>query len=736
MAEESSNPLTPEASPPPKPKFRRIKTPTVIQMEAVECGAAALAIVLGYYGLYVPLELMRQEVGVSRDGSKASNMVKAARRFGLTAKGMRQEPAALRSFNLPFIVFWNFNHFLVVEGFGPDKVYLNDPANGPRTVTDEEFDRSFTGVVLLFELTPEFKKGGEKPSLTQALLRRLPGNEVALLFAVLTGLALVIPGLVVPTFNKIFVDNFLVGGMAKWIKPLLIAMGFTAILLACLTWLQQKYLLRLETKLALSTSGKFLWHVLRLPVDFFAQRFSGDLSSRVAINDRVASLLSGELATTMLNIIMIGFYAILMFRYDIMLTLVGVFVAGLNLAALAYISRLRKDQNQKLMQERGKLIGTSMQGLAVIETLKATGSESDFFSRWAGYHAKLLNAQQELGVSTQILTAFPPLLSAITTAVILGLGGMRVMDGFLSMGALVAFQSLMTSFTNPVNQMVTLGSSLQEVDGGLKRLDDVLRYKMDRFFTEKPASAQAAGTEIKLSGKVELRGLTFGYSRLANPLIKDFHLELRPGSRVAIVGGSGSGKSTVAKLISGLYEPWEGEILFDGRNRFDLPRSVITNSVAMVDQDIFLFEGTVRENMTLWDSTRPESDVLQAAKDACIHEDISTRPGGYDTRVDESGRNFSGGQRQRLEIARALVANPSIVVLDEATSALDTKTEMIVDDNLRRRGCTCIIIAHRLSTIRDCDEIIVLDQGQVVQRGTHEELIAEGGEYASLIKSE
>ncbi len=719
------------------PKHRRVRTPTVLQMEALECGAAALASILGYYGLWVPLERMRQETGVSRDGSKASNIAKAARRFGLEANGMQVELAELPSLPLPMIAFWNFNHFVVVEGFGPKRVYLNDPGSGPRTVSNEEFDRSFTGVVLTFAPTAEFKTGGEKPSMVRGLLGRLPGNEMALTFAVLTGLALVMPGLVVPIFNKVFVDGFLVNRMTSWMTPLMIVMGVTAMLMAGLTWLQQKYLLRLEMKLALCNSGKFLWYVLRLPVEFFAQRFSGDLSSRVSINDRVASLLSGELATAVLNIVMIGFYALLMFRYDVVLTLVGVLVAGLNLAALSFISRKRKDQNQKLMQERGKLMGTSMQGLAAIETLKATGLESDFFSRWSGYHAKLLNAQQQLGVSTQVLAAVPPLLSSITTAIILGLGGLQVMDGFLSVGALVAFQSLMIGFTNPVNRMVSLGSSLQEVDGSLKRLDDVLRYKMHPGLSEeedRPSTSQIGG--VRLAGQVELRGVTFGYSRLADPLIRDFSLVVRPGGRVAIVGGSGSGKSTIAKLISGLFDPWEGEILFDGKSRNVIPRSVLANSLAMVDQDIFVFEGTARENLTMWDASRPDADIVTAARDACIHEDISARAGGYETRVAEGGRNLSGGQRQRLEIARALVGNPSIVILDEATSALDAKTEMIVDDNLRRRGCTCFIIAHRLSTIRDCEEIIVLRQGSVVQRGTHEQLMAEGGEYAALIKSE
>jgi NHLM bacteriocin system ABC transporter peptidase/ATP-binding protein len=717
---------------------RRARTPNILQMEAVECGAASLAIVLGHYRRFVPLEELRVECGVSRDGSKASNVIKAARKYGLTAKGYKKEPAGLRELPVPMIVHWNFNHFVVVEGFANERVFLNDPAIGPTEITAEEFDKAFTGVVLTFEPTAQLVRGGEKAGLVQPLKRRARGLAAALGFVVLVGTALLVPGLVAPSFTRVFVDQVLVKGLDAWMRPLLLFMAATALVLGALTALQGRYLLRLEARLSLGHSSRFFWHVLRLPIEFFNQRYAGEIANRVNINDRVAVLLSRDLATTVLSLMVVVIYALLMLQYDLVLSLVSLATAAINVLALRYVAARRAVLGQRMQQDRGKLMGTAMGGLQTIETVKASGSEADFFARWAGHQAKVVNAGQQLQLTEIFLGAVPPLLLSVNVALVLGIGGLRVIDGHLTMGMLMAFQSLTLAFLNPVNRLVGLGGQLQELQSGLNRLDDVLRAPLDPAARDlaEPRGDGARPDGARLEGYLTLREVSFGYSRLDPPLVDGLSLELRPGSRIALVGGSGSGKSTVARLVAGLYEPWTGEILFDGRSRADVPRAVLAQSLTVVDQDISMFEGTLRDNLTLWDPTVSEQRLTDAAKDACIHDDITARPGGYGAAVEEAGRNFSGGQRQRLEITRALVVNPRILVLDEATSALDPTTEKLIDDNLRRRGCTCLIVAHRLSTIRDCDEIIVLEKGKVVQRGTHAGLVAQGGAYARLIATE
>lgn len=715
-------------------KYRK-KVPSILQMEAVECGAASLAMIFAYYKKYLPLEKLRVDCGVTRDGVKASNMLKAARRHGFEAKGFRREPEELKNMPLPAIIHWNFNHFVVLEGFNDGKVYINDPGSGPRVISDEEFDMAFTGVILTITPGAEFFQSGKKNSFIESLQNWMTGSRVAITYLVLIGLLMVIPGLIVPAFSKIFIDDVLLGGRTEWLKPLLWTMGLVVILQAVLTGLQQHFLLRMETKIAVTNAGKFFWHIFRLPVEFFQQRSTGDISNRMQSNDVVAAFLSRELAETAIGLLTIIFYFIVMLQYSVVLTFISLLTAGASIAYLVYSSNKIETLNKKLLQDQGKVMGFSISGLYIIETLKASGSESDFFSKWSGYHAKEINTQQKLGKTTQVLIQLPEFLGQFADVVVLFVGGLIIISGNLTIGSLIAFQGLLGSFMNPVNGITQMGMKMKQVQGDINRLEDVFKYNIDEDVSREVAVENEEDAYKKLEGYIEVKDLSYGYNPWDPPLIENFSLTLKPGSRVALVGSSGSGKSTVARLISGINKPWSGEILFDGKSRENLPRNVIINSMAVVDQDITMFDGAIKENLTMWDSTISEFNIIRAAKDARIHDDIAIRDKGYDHNVSEGGSNFSGGQRQRLEIARALAINPSILILDEATSALDVHTEKLVDENIRRRGCTCIIVAHRLSTIRDCDEIIVMDRGKIVQRGTHDELKNVEGLYAQLISA-
>lgn len=723
--------------PAPAPRGRTprpVRTPTVLQMEAVECGAAALAMVLGHYGRFVPLEELRIACGVSRDGSRAGNLLKAARSYGLAAKGMQMDLAALAEVRAPAVLFWEFNHYVVYDGtgrrFGRRGVYVNDPGKGRRFVPMDEFDTSYTGIVLTFEPGPGFRRGGRKPGVLGAMPARLRGTSGTMAAAVLSSLLLVAVGAAVPALSRTYIDMFLIGEQTSLLGVLFASLAVALVLTATLTALQQANLLRGRIISSTLGSARFLRHLLRLPVAFYSQRNPADLVQRLQSNDTVAETLARDLAAAGVDAVVVLLYAVLLWTYDPQLTLVGVGVALLNVAALRLVIRLRATGTQKLRAESARLTNTSYSGLQLIETMKATGGENGFFRRWAGQHAVTLDVQQRLGVPSAWLAIVAPTLAALNSALILMIGGLRAAEGHLTVGLLVAFQALVTSFTAPISRLGGVAGRIQDFAADVARLKDVENFPVDPVHARREP---AAGTR-RLKGHLELENITFGYSPLDTPLLKDFSLSVGPGRQVALVGGSGSGKSTVSRLISGLYTPWEGAVRIDGMRLEDIPRGALAASVSFVDQDVFLFEGTVRDNVTLWDPSIPDEAVTAALEDAAVLDAVARRPGGIHSRVEQDGRNFSGGQRQRLEIARALVRRPSILVLDEVTSALDAVTEQVIIDNLRRRGCACVVIAHRLSTVRDSDEILVLDRGTVVERGRHEHLVAAGGPYAELVK--
>ena len=714
----------------------RATVPVVMQMEALECGAACLCMVMAYYNKWVPLEQVRRDCGVSRDGSKAGNILKAARSYGFTAKGYRFEPETLRAKGrFPCIIHWDFNHFVVCDGFRGNKVYLNDPAKGDYAVTLEKFDESFTGICLMIEPGEEFVPGGEPKRVTDFAKKRLRGAGGALAFVVITSVISTLVGIVSAGFSRVFLDELLTQGQPGWFLPFLIGLIVIAFIQIAAGWIGAIYSLKLDGKMAVVGNSTYMWKVLHLPMEFFSQRMAGDVQQRKESNASIAGQIVNTLAPLALNTVMMAFYLVVMIRYSWMLTLVGVASVVFQLFISRYISKKRVNITRVMMRDSGKLAAATVSGVEMIETIKASGSENGFFEKWSGYQASVNTQIVRFEKLNQYLGMIPSAIAGIMNTAVLILGVWLAMTGSFTPGMIFAFQGFLASFIAPAGQLISAGQTMQEMRTSMERIEDVMEYPLDPVFAE--SDKQKAHVDFdKLSGSVVMKNVTFGYSPLEPPLIEGFDLDLKQGQRVAFVGTSGCGKSTLSKLISGLYQPWSGEILFDGKPINQIDRSVFTGSVAVVDQDIILFEDTIANNIKMWDNSIEDFEMIMAARDAQIHEDVMQREGGYQYRLTEGGKDFSGGQRQRLEIARVLAQDPTIVILDEATSALDAKTEYEVVKSIKDRGITCIVIAHRLSTIRDCDEIVVLDHGKVVERGTHDELIALDGAYKQLVTSE
>lgn len=711
------------------------KVPVVMQMETLECGAASLAMILAYYGRWVPLEQVRSDCGVSRDGSNAKNMLKAARSYGLDAKGCRYEPADLKANGkFPCIVHWNFNHFVVLDGFKGNKAYLNDPARGSYSVSMQAFDEAFTGICLMFEPSEGFKPGGKPKSTLAFAKKRLKGAGTAVAFVVLTTIITSLFGVISPAFSRIFLDRLLTNRNPEWFIPFITALAGMSVVQLFVAWIQAVYSLKINGKMSVIGSTGYMWKVLRMPMEFFSQRMAGDIQQRQSMNAGIAQSLVQTFAPLMLNTAMMLFYLVVMIRYSLLLTLVGVISIVINLGVSRVISKKRINITRVQMRDQGKLAGATVAGIEMIETIKASGAENGFFEKWAGYQASANTGQVKYLKLNQYLGLIPEVVTSLANTAVLVLGVYLTINGRFTVGMIMAFQGFLASFTAPAQSLISAGQTLQEMRTRMERIEDVMEYPTDINYENDAVDENVEYN--KLSGSLEMKNVTFGYSRLAEPLIKDFNLTLKTGSRVALVGASGCGKSTLSKLISGLYKPWSGEILFDGKPIEKIDRSVFTGSLAVVDQDIILFEDTIANNIKMWDSTIEDFEMIMAARDAQLHEDIMQREGGYNYRITEGGKDFSGGQRQRMEIARVLAQDPTIIILDEATSALDAKTEYEVVKSIKDRGITCIVVAHRLSTIRDCDEIIVLDNGVVVERGTHDELYAKGGFYTLLVTNE
>ena len=705
-----------------------------MQMEALECGAACLAMIMAYFDKWIPLEQVRYDCGVSRDGSNAKNVLLAARNYGFDAKGYRFETESIqKDGQFPCIIHWNFNHFVVLRGFKNNKAYLNDPARGEVAVSMKEFDESFTGICLLMEPTADFVPSGKPKSILTFVKKRLKGTGALVAFVTISTIIAYLFGLINPIMSQIFMDRLLTGQNKDWLIPFIAVMSILAFLQIIIQAVSTIYSLKINGKLAVVGLSSFIWKLMKMPMEFFSQRMVGDILQRASTNASLASSLVNTIAPLALNAIMMIFYLFIMIRYSLVLTLVGIISVLVNLFMSSYISKKRINFSRVQLSDSGKLSSTTINGIAMIETIKASGAENGYFEKWAGYQAALNNQSVKYAKMNSYLGLIPSFVSSIASYIVMFIGIYYTMYGNFTLGMIMTFQSYLNSFVSPAMSLVGASQTIQETRVEMERVEDVMEYQDDPLFKDEEYDKDKDYSKLK--GNVELKNVTFGYSRLADPLISDFSMSIKTGESVALVGTSGCGKSTISKLVSGLIVPWSGEILFDGKPIIDIDRNVFTGSLAVVDQDIILFEDTIANNIKMWDKSIEDFEMILAARDAQIHTDIMQKEDGYQHKITEGGKDLSGGQRQRLEIARVLAQDPSIIILDEATSALDAETEYQVVKSIKDRGITCIVVAHRLSTIRDCDEIIVLDNGKVVERGKHQDLYNNGGLYSELISN-
>lgn len=709
--------------------------PVIMQLEALECGAACLAMILAYHRKWLPLEQVRRDCGVSRDGSNAKNIMKAAQNYGLNAKAYRLEPDEIKAnVSFPCIIHWNFNHFVVLCGFRNGKALINDPARGKIYVSAKEFDDAFTGICLCFEKGPEFKSSGKRSSMLEFTKKRLSGSGAAVGFIVFVAFLISVYEIINLSFSKVFAD-FILNDSGGYLLPFITVLCLLGIANAVLLGIKEAGTLKISGKFAASASSSFMWKVLHLPMEFFSQRMSGDIQARMTSNSEIAFSLTCIFAPIILDAGMLLLYLAVMLKYSALLSAIGITSVLINILLCGYASKKRTNILRVMMRDEGKLAGTTVSGIEMIETIKASGSENGFFEKWSGIDASVNSARADYIKTECRIGLLPELVSSLAEILVFSSGTYLIMKGEFTVGMLLAFGGFLEAFSKPARKLISVGESIGELRCDMERIEDVMNYPDDKAFEN--AGIQDENAEYdKLSGKIELSGVTFGYSPLSEPLIKDFDLTVLPGQKIAIVGASGCGKSTIAKLISGLYKPWSGSILFDGKPIEQIDRAEFTGSVAVVDQDITMFCDTVSNNIKMWDSSIEDFEMILACRDAKIHDAITERDGGYGAEVYENGKNFSGGEKQRIEIARVLAQDPTIIVMDEATSALDSATEYEVVNSIAARGVTCIVIAHRLSTIRGCDEIIVMENGRIAERGTHGELYARNGIYTKLISNE
>ena len=717
-----------------KPKTKGVaNTPIIMQLEVLECGAASLAMIMAYYGKWVALEQVRVDCGVSRNGSNAKNICRAANKYGFVAKGLALSTNKLKERGkFPAIIHWGGGHFVVLNGFRGNKAIINDPAKGLVKVDLNTFDQFFTGIYL--EIVPDegFEPGGKRKSIFAFAKKRLKGAGALIAFFSITTIVFYLFTIFNPAMNQVFVDYLLGGNNPDWILPFILIFGGVGLLQVIVTVVQSLYQYKISGKLDLIGSTTYMWRILRLPIEFFSQRMVGDLQSRQNENSSIAETLVNVFAPLLFNAIMIVVYLVVMISKSAILALVGVITVVINIFVSQYISKVRVNISRVQARDNARLTAMTSKGIEMIETIKSNGAENSYFASWKEASDNVYTQNIKLAKTNQSLGLIPAFVSTIANYSVLILGVYYTIKGEFTVGSILAFQGLLGAFMSPALTIINSGQTLQEMRTQMERVDDVLEYPLDQNVTREIEMERIS----KIKGNLILKDITFGYSKLDQPILTNFNLEIKQGQKVAIVGSTGSGKSTISKLISGLYSPWSGEIIFNGKRIEEIDHEIFTSSIAVVDQDITLYEDTIMNNLKMWDESIADYEVIMACNDAQIHKAITSRQGGYNAPVLEGGKNFSGGEKQRLEIARSLAMDPSIIILDEATSALDAKTEFDVVKSIKARGITTIVIAHRLSTIRDADLIVVLDHGHVVEQGTHESLMRLKGAYYDLVTNE